>query len=175
MHPKHLWTVRLSIAMAMLLLAFIGIMATNILSTGAWVYWKAIVPIYGALALFLSWYVRRTTDVVKPITLWHELLHWIGLILAIFLVEIYVDCGLLSRTLASLFALTLISLTVFTIGIYIETTLILVGIILGIFAAVVALTIEYLYAFTIPILLVGASLISYVIWRSHKKNTQKPH
>lgn len=172
MHPKHPWKVRLGVAIAMLLLAFIGIMVTNILSTGGWAYWRTIVPLYAVLALFLSWYVRRTMDVVKPVTLWHEVLHWIGLILAIFLVEIYVHTGLLSRTLASLFALTLLSLTVFTIGVYIETTFILVGIILGMFAAIVALTIQYFYAFTIPILLIGISIISYIIWRSHKKITQ---
>lgn len=173
MHPKHPWEARLTVAAAMLILAFVGIIATNVISSGGWAYWRAVVPVYAALALWLSWYVRRNSDVVRPITIWHEVLHWIGLFLAIFLVEVYVQSGLLSRALASLFALTLLSLTVFTIGVYIEATFILIGIILGIFAAIVSVAIEYLYAFTIPILLIGLGIVGYMIWYSHKKMIQK--
>ncbi len=172
MHPKHPWGARLAVGIAMLLLAFLGIVVTNIVSSGGWAYWRAIVPVFAAIALWLSWYERRTQDAIKPITLWHELLHWIGLFLVIFLIEIYINTGLLSRTLASLFALTVLALTVFTIGVYIEPTFILIGIILGSFAAVVAVTIEYLYAFTIPALVIGIGIIGFMIWTSHKKITR---
>ncbi|MBX7067403.1 MAG: hypothetical protein K1X28_09245 [Parachlamydiales bacterium] len=172
MNPKHPWGVRLGVGVAMLVLAFIGIVVTNILATGGWAYWRAMVPIYAAMALWLSWYMRRTTDVVRPVTIWHELLHWVGLFFMIFLVEIYLHSGLLSRNQASLVALTLLSLTVFTIGVYIESTFILIGIVLGVFAAIVAVAIQYLYAFTIPALLIGIGIISYMIWFSHQKMTK---
>ncbi len=165
MQPKHPWGARLAVGTVMLLLAFFGIIVTNIATTGGWAYWRAIVPVYAAMALWLSWYERRTHDTIRPITLWHELLHWVGLFFAIFLVEIYLHSGLLSRSMASLFALTMLSLTVFTIGVYLETTFILIGIILGLFAAIVAVAIKYLYAFTIPALLIGIAAISYVIWQ----------
>lgn len=173
MHPKHPWGARLGVGIAMLVLAFLGIIITNVATTGGWAYWRAVVPIYAVMALWLSWYMRRTQEVVKPVTLWHELLHWVGLFFMIFLVEIYLHAGLLSRNLASLFTLTLLSLTVFTIGIYIESTFILIGIVLGIFAAIVAIAIEYLYAFTIPALLIGIGVISYIIWHSHQKITKE--
>jgi len=171
MKPKHPWWARLCVGIVMLVLAFIGIVVTDLHTSGGWEYWKWTVPIYAAMALWLSWYERRSRDTVSPITIWHELLHWFGLFAVILLIEVYVHMGLLSRSVASLFALTILSLTVFTIGIYIESTFILIGIVLGIFAAVVAIAIQYLYAFTIPALLIGIGVISYMIWQSHR---QKP-
>jgi hypothetical protein len=77
--------------------------------------------------------------------------------------------GVLSRSLAGLFALTLLSLAVFIAGIYIETTFLLVGIVLGVFAALVAITVKYLYAFSIPVLIIGISSIVYMMWHSRKR------
>ncbi len=169
MKPKHPWAARLTVGIAMLVLAFLGIVLTDLRTTGGWEYWKWTVPIYAIMALWLSWYERRTKDTVSPITIWHEVLHWFAFFSVIVLIEVYVHMGLLSRSLASLFALTLLSLTIFTIGIYVETTFILIGLVLGIFAAVVAIAIKFLYAFTIPALILGIVAISYMIWHSHQK------
>lgn len=168
--PKHPWWARLGVGIAMLIVAFIGVILTDLESSGAWDYWKWTVPVYALLALWLSWYIRRTKSTVSPITLWHELLHWVGLFAAVFLVSLFVEMGLLSRALAGLFVLTLLSLNVFTIGIYTESTFLLIGVVLGVFAALVAIAVKFLYAFTIPILLIGIGVLIYMIWHSNKKN-----
>lgn len=169
MEPKYPWWARLFVGVSMLLLAFIGIIVTDLRISGGWEYWKWTVPIYAALALWLSWYERRTKETLSPITLWHELLHWIGLFGAIVLVEVYVEMGLLSRSVASLVALNLLALTIFAAGVYIESTFLLIGVILGVFAAIVAVAIKFLYAFTIPILILGIGAMAFMIWRSNQK------
>jgi hypothetical protein len=168
MRPKHPWWARLAVGIVMLVLAFVGIVITDLHNSGGWEYWKWTVPVYAALALWLSWYERRTKDTVSPITIWHEVLHWFGLFAAIVLVEVFVHMGLLGRSVASLVALTMLSLTIFTIGIYIESTFILIGLVLGIFAAVVAIAIKFLYAFTIPALIIGIGAMAFMIWNSHR-------
>lgn len=169
MQPKHPWWARLFVAVAMLILAFVGIVVTDLIQTGGWEYWKWSIPVFALMALWLSWYERRSRTTVSPITLWHELLHWLSLFAVILLIEIYVEMGLMSRSVASLMALTVLSLTIFTIGIYLESTFILVGIILGIFAAVVAVAIKFLYAFTLPALIIGIGILWAMISRSRKK------
>jgi hypothetical protein len=159
------------VGLAMLILAFIGIIVTDIQTTGGWVYWKWTVPLYAIMALSLSWYERRRKETVSPITLWHEALHWASLFAVIVLIAIYVHMGLVGRSIASLFALTTLALTVFTIGIYVEPTFILIGIVLGAFAAIVALTIQFFYAFTIPVFILGIGIVSYMIWHSHKRQS----
>lgn len=169
--PKHPWWARLGVGIAMLVLAFVGVLLTDLESSGDWTYWKWAVPTFALLALWLSWYVRRTTEVLNPITLWHELLHWIGLFGAVILVSTFVDIGLLSRSLAGLFVLTLLALTVFTLGIYIDSTFLLIGVVLGAFAALVGITVQYLYAFTIPILVIGIGVLVFMIWRANSRKT----
>lgn len=171
MPPKYPWWARLFVGVTMLLLAFIGIIVTDLRISGGWEYWKWTVPIYAALALWLSWYERRTQETLSPITLWHELLHWLGLFGAIVLIEVYVQMGLLSRSVASLVALVLLALTIFAAGVYIESTFLLIGIILGIFAAIVAIAIKFLYAFTIPVLIIGIIAMVFMIWNSNRKPT----
>ena len=88
---KHPWAARLGVATSMLALAFLGVILTDIKSSGGWEYWKWTVPIYALLAIWLSWYIRRTKETVSPITLGHELLHWAGLLAAVYLVSVYVN------------------------------------------------------------------------------------
>ncbi len=171
--PRHPWEARLVVSLIMLVLAFIGLVITQVHSTGSFDYWKWVIPIYAFLALWLSWYVRKQMQVLKPVSLWHELLHWLGLIATVLLVSLFVNIGIISRFIAGLFDLTLLSLTLFIAGIYIEITFVFVGIILGVFAFLVAFVAQYLYAFLIPVLLAGALIILLTIWMSHKQFLSK--
>lgn len=166
----HPWKARIGVASLMLFLAFLGLVVTDVQSTGGWEYWKWMSPVYGLLALWLSWYLRRSKDCLSPITLGHELLHWLGLIGSIFVVSYFVHLGIMGRFTAGLFALTLLSQAVFLAGIYIETSFLFIGGVLALFAMGIALTLEYLYALALPVLLGAIALISWVIWRSHSKN-----
>lgn len=167
--PNHIWKARLGVGLTMLLLAFLGIAITDVHKTGGWDYWKWMVPVYAILALWLSWYVKRQAQTVSPITVWHELLHWSGLMLAVYISSFYVHLGTISRFNAGLFDLTLISLGVFLAGIYIEKTFLLIGIVLGLFAMVMAFFIQYLYAFIIPVVIGAAIIVGVMVWSSHKK------
>ena len=170
MPPKHPWGVRLTVAFIMLALAFLGMVVTDVKLTGGFDYWKWVIPVYAVLALWLSWYVRRRESALRPVTLGHELLHWIGLVAAVFLVSTFFRLGLISRFIAGLFDLTLLSLAVFLAGVYIETTFFFIGIALGLFAFVAAAFIETLYALIIPVLVATAITVAIAIWLSHRRH-----
>ena len=169
MESKHPWKARLVVGIVMLALAFLGMVLTNIKSTGNFDYWKWVIPVFAILAIWLSWYIKRSTEVISPITLGHEIVHWLGLIGAVFIVSFYEQVGIMSRFIAGLFNLTLLSLTVFIAGIYIESTFLVIGIILGIFAILAAFIVQYLFAFLIPIIIAGILLILLILWISHKR------
>lgn len=169
MENRHPWRARLIVGILMLFLAFLGVVSTDIFKSGGWDYWKWVVGIYALLALWLSWYIRRRQDVLSPITLGHELIHWIGVVAAVFMVSYFVSIGIVSRYVAGIFDLTLLSLGVFLAGIYIESTFILIGIVLGILALFSAFMAEYLYAIMVPILIGGAIVIGIMVWLSHQK------
>jgi hypothetical protein len=170
---KHPWKARLGVGVAMLLLAFLGMVVTDVRSEGGWGYWKWMGPVYALLALWLSWYVRKQQQTISPITLGHELLHWLGVNASIFMVSFFVHLGIISRFIAGIFDLTLLSLAIFLAGVYIEPTFLFVGIILGVFAILSAVVVQYLYAVIVPVILAGAIILGIMVWISHQKNRKQ--
>jgi hypothetical protein len=166
---KHPWKARLAVGMVMLLLAFLGMVVTDVRSGGGFDYWKWVVPIYAILALWLSWYIRKQQQVITPITLGHEVLHWLGVIAAVFVVSFFIHLGLISRFIAGIFDLTLLSLGIFIAGVYIESTFLFIGIALGLFSCLSAMVVQYLYAIMIPLLIGSAVVLAMIVWLSHRK------
>lgn len=175
MKPSHPWKARLIVGIIMLALAFFGMAITDIRRSGGWHYWEWIVLIYAILSLWLSWYIKRTTQVITPITLWHEILHWSGAIASIFLVSYLVHLGTTSRFVAGMFELIILALTLFFAGIYIESTFMIIALVLAIFAILTAVLAQYVYFFIIPIIVVAVVANVVMVWLSHRKfkNLQK--
>lgn len=169
--PHHPMLARGIIALLMIALAFLGIILTDILKTGAFGYWEWITPLYAVMALWLSWYERRNKEIVRPITLFHELLHWAGLIAAVILISIYVRIGILGRFEAGLFVLTALSLSVYLAGILIDPAFYVIGLLMGMMGLLIAFLNEYLYAISLPIIGAGAL---WVVWLIRSRKSPPP-
>ncbi|QVL57314.1 MAG: hypothetical protein KFB93_08015 [Simkaniaceae bacterium] len=162
----HHWKMRLMIAIIMLGLSFIGLVVSDIRQNGAWNYWRVMVPIFAILCLFLSWYLRKKQKIMSATTIWHELVQWFGLALAVYLVSIFVNIGLIGRFEAGLVVLTMLALNTFITGIYVESTFFVIGILLGLFAAAAALLAAYIYSIMLP-LTIGVAVL--LIWLTRKR------
>jgi hypothetical protein len=160
---------RLIVLSLMLIIAFTGLILTDVFKTGAFLYWQCSAVAYAALALFLSWYERRDASIFKPVTLLKEILHWLGLNASVYLISIYVDLGIASRFEAGLFVLNVLALAVYLAGIYIEVSFCFIGIVLGLFAWIVAFFEEYLYALSIPILLFSIGALFWYLFHHKRK------
>jgi uncharacterized membrane protein YfcA len=162
---------RIIAALVMIILGFIGVIITDIVKDGAWKYWQFLCIVYALISFLLSWHAKKKRWKTSTLTLWHELAHWIGLIGAIFIVSYFVEIGLVSRFIASLLALLLLTLATYLAGVYIETTLIFVGAILGIFALGIAFTAQYLYSILLPLTIAAVIILVAYIYHAHKKRT----
>ncbi len=162
---------RIIAALVLIILGFIGVIITDIVKDGAWKYWQFLCAVYALISLLLSWHFKRKKWKKSALTVWHELAHWAGLIGAIFVVSYFVEIGLVSRFIASLLALLLLTLATYLAGIYIEGTLIFVSIILGIFALGIAFSAQYLYSILLPLTIIAAILLVVYIYYTHKKRT----
>lgn len=160
---------RIIAALAMIILGFIGVIITDIVKNGAWTYWQLLCIVYALISLLLSWHVKRKGWKTSVLTIWHELAHWTGLIGSVFIVSYFVEIGLVSRFIASLLSLLLLTLATYLAGVYIETTLIFVGVILGIFALGIAFTTQYIYSILLPLIIVAAIILVVYIYHVHKK------
>ncbi len=163
----HPWRMRAIVALAMIILSFVGLVVSDVRREGAWNYWRIMVPVFALLCLFLSWYLRRRKHALTTATIWHELAQWLGLALAVYLVSVFVGVGLIGRFQAGLVILILLALTTFVTGIYIEPTFLVIGLLLGLFAAGAALLAAYLYTVMLPITLVVAAFLFWMVRRHH--------
>lgn len=162
----HHWKMRLMVAIIMLGLSFIGLVVSDIRQNGAWNYWRVMVPVFAFLCLFLSWYLRQMQKIMTVTTIWHELIQWFGLALAVYLVSIFVNIGLIGRFEAGLVVLTMLALNTFITGIYVEPTFFVIGILLGLFAAAAALLAAYIYSIMLP-LTIGVAVL--LVWLARKR------
>lgn len=175
---KYPWKIRFIASLLLLILGFLGLIITDIFRDGGWLYWRIITPVYALISLLMSWYLRKN-EKFSFSELWHELLHWFGLILAIYLLSKFVSIGVMGRFEAGLVALSMLALTTFLAGIYIEVTFIFIGLILGFFAYGIAFLDQYLYAIILPIVIVAAGVIFWLVYKkrptSHKSDSDKPN
>ncbi|MCH9614334.1 MAG: hypothetical protein SP1CHLAM54_17080 [Chlamydiia bacterium] len=164
----HPWKARLVVGIIMLLLAFVGLIITDVAKSAAWTYLWIISIVFAVLCLGLSWYLRHHDQKLGWSTIWHELFHWFGMIVAIFLVSRFVSIGIVGRFEAALMVMTLLSLTTFLAGVYVDLTFVLVGVVMGLFTFSSAYLAEYLYTIMLPVAVV-AVLVLFFILRYHRK------
>lgn len=171
---RHPWIARIAVALTMIVLSFIGLIITDIRQESGWLYWRFITPLLAVLALWLSWYLKKEKHPLYPLSLWHEILHWTGLLASVLLLSFFVHIGVMGRLEAALATLTLLSQAVFLAGIYIERTFLYIGIILGLFTLAVAFLEEYLYAIAIPIFVLAFLGAAWMIWHTKKQPPSSP-
>jgi hypothetical protein len=168
--PSHPWKVRFGVSMAMLILAVLGMVVTDLKIDGSWLYWRIMTPVYALLSIGLSLYMRRKKLRDEIFTIWHEILHWIGLVLAIYLVSTLVQIGFISRFQAGVEVLILLAMATFLAGIYIESTFLVTGITLGLLVIGVGYLDQYLYAILIPLILIA---LVALFWTARRKINKK--
>jgi len=166
------WKARLLVCLLMLALAFIGLVVMDLHPNGYWIYSRIMAGLYAILSLWLFWYLHRGQHKVHGSTIWHQMLHWLGLLLAVYLTSIFVSTGVMGSTQAGLVTLTLLSLTIFLAGVYTDTSFMLIGITLAVFAAGAAMIQAYLSALMIPVILVAA-LVIYIMLHREKRRSNK--
>lgn len=162
----HHWKMRLIITLVMLFFSFIGLIFSDIRQNGAWDYWRIMVPVFAALSIFLSWYLKKNKSALTKLSIWHELIHWSGLALAVYLISTFLHIGLTGRFEAGLVILVMLGLTTFLAGIYVEPTFCVIGLLLGVFAITAALLATYIYTVILPLTIAVAV---FLVWLARKR------
>jgi len=168
----HAWKARFIIGTIMLVLALLGMVLTDMKVGGGWFYWRIITPIYALLSLGLSLHLRHLQVRNTVAKIWHEILHWVGFLLSVYLVSALVKMGFISQFQAGVEVLVLVALATFLAGVYIEPTFLVIGIALGLLVAGVAFLDQYLYGILVPVVAIAVVML---FWLSRRKKTHLDH
>ncbi|HLD17266.1 MAG TPA: hypothetical protein VJB02_06115 [Coxiellaceae bacterium] len=162
------WKARFIVSVIMLGLALLGLVVTDFRPTGTWDYWRLMVPVYAILTISLSWYLRHKAHIpLRGKTIGQDVLQWVGLFTAVYLLSLLVDAGIMGRMPAGFVVLTMLALTLFWAGIYVDASFMLIGITLGFLVAAAGLVTAYLSVIMIPVVIVALIIILFIVRRTH--------
>ena len=163
------WKARLVVCGIMLVLAFISLILMDIHSNGYWLYCQGLSGIYAILSIWLFWYLNRGDRRAMRSTIWHQFFHWLGLFGALYLIDLFVQAGILQVFPAGVVTITMLALTMYMIGIYSDMTFVLLGITLAIFAGCLVYVQSYLSVIMIPVILIAGLIIFLMVYRDRRK------
>ena len=165
----HHWKIRMCIGFFMVCLAFIGLILTELHEDGAWHYWRGLCIVYAGLSIGMNCFTRSREGHRLSANIWHEILHWVGLFLAVIVVSIMVEIGMMGTFLSNILVLLLLAFCTYLAGVYTDITLLFVGLLIGLFAFGLSISSAYLYPVLIPI--TGLSLLFLYLYlkRQHRR------
>ena len=114
----------------LVLLAIGGIAIMDFTESWGFIYWIAMVPIFGALSVFMDWYAQQHAIEPRPLKIRAQLLHWMTTLLAVALVFLLDDAGSIDRTATGLVALLVLGMSTVLAGIHTEWRLSVLGVLL---------------------------------------------
>ena len=168
-HLKRRWRARLLVCAIMLLLAFITVGLVYFHSTNYWFYSKVLAGSYAVLSIWLFWYLNRGSGNFNGASVGHQIFHWLGLLVALYLVDLFVSSGVMNSLSAGVVTLTLLALTIYLIGVYSDITFIFIGIMLAVLAYCLTYVQAYLSIIMIPVIILAAVIIFFIVHLEGRK------
>ncbi len=162
---------RIIMGLFLLTLSIIGVGVTNYDRAGAFTYWLFMVPIFAIVCIVYAWRATKKDEGKITVGLIRRLLlHWVGLLFFVYIIWRQVaNVGLVGADEAGLFTLMLLALTTYLAGVHFDWMFMLIGAVLGVFAASAALLTQYLLIMMIPIAIIAALIIFFKFHRHEKK------
>lgn len=112
----------------MLSQALIGFVLFHLHKQSYWFYSQVMAACYALLAIWLHRYLNKTKELVSFSPLWHQILHWVGLIAIIHTVSLLMANGVFTSNQAGLISLLMLSLATFLSGVHTDPIFLLIGI-----------------------------------------------
>jgi len=143
----------------LILLSAVGIGVTDFSPKQGFWYWAAMVPVFGALSIFTALMRERPESATSTLVVRQQILHWLALLGAVYLVFLLVHAGRMNNEAAGLMVLIALALTAFLSGVYSDWRFCIVGAVLAGIAAGAAFVERVLWMLLIPgmvVLVLGA-------------------
>lgn len=155
------------VLIALVVLSAIGVAVSQVSPPKAFRYWLVMVPIFGGVSLFSSWSGARESGMTAWAVLRGQVLHWVGLAVAVCLIFLLEANGRLGEADAGIVTLLTLALATFLAGVHFDWRYCIVGGLLA--AAVVALAV--LSSFLWLIAAAALAFAIFLVVRATRANT----
>jgi hypothetical protein len=163
---KLQWIKKLSlyewVVIDLMILAVVGVAINHFAPAKSYSYWLVMVPVFGIACIVLEWSRARVRGKSGWAILHDQLLHWAGVLAAIYLIYLLRKTEQLSDTNSALVILLILALATYLAGIQLGWRLYIIGCFLG----AVFLLSTFLIDFMWVLIVAGLALIGgYIYWR----------
>lgn len=170
---RLLW-IETALFLVLIALSIVGVGVADFSAQRALGYWLAMVPIFAAVNVYGGWSRAKRLDQATGWIIGKQLLHWLALALAIYVVHLLQEqggTGRLNNETAGLVALLALALTTLLAGIHFDWRFAVLGIVLGILVFLAAILEAYLWL-AILIGLGGAALLLFLRHLEHRSRAR---
>lgn len=162
--PLHKsWKIATYVAIAMVLLALLGVSITTANPEFATTYWMILVPVYGFLCMWTAWRRSVASGAPDRPAVIRQIWHWVGVMFAMGLDFFIRRTGEESALGAGMTALLLLALGCYLAGVHLERLFVTVGLLLTLALFVVAKADQYMWL--VYVIGIGFILVLFTISR----------
>jgi hypothetical protein len=147
------------VGIAMLLLAFVGVGASDVSGAGSQVYWSLLAIGFGLASLAIDW-VHHDDEFHWARSSIRVVVHWIGVLAAIQLVYVFIASGRVANADVGLLNGTILALGTYLCGVHADWRLMVIGAALAFATASVAYLEQYLWVlFALAVLALAVTFL----------------
>jgi len=147
--------------LGLVLLAAIGVGVTTFSQQYGYHYWLSMAPIFAVVNLLTSWSRARAAGQNAGSILLAQALHWLGAVLAIYVIFLLFRMNWLSDQESGVLALLVLALSSFLSGVHTDWHFCIVGLVLGAIVAGAVFVQEFVWMLVVPL---GVALVVGLVW-----------
>lgn len=142
------------ILIGLVVLSAIGVAVNDASPQSAFRYWLWMAPTFGITSIAAAWWRAQRNNESVALAVQRQLLHWIGVIGAVYLIYLLQSTGRMENEAAGLAALIVIALASFLAGVHSDWRLLVLGAVLGLTVVGFAVLEQIIWIVVIPALLI---------------------
>ncbi|MGH7790341.1 MAG: hypothetical protein ACRERC_25960 [Candidatus Binatia bacterium] len=155
------------VLVVLVLLSGIGVAINDYNPASAFRYWLWMTPLFGIISIVAAWSRARRRDEAVSRVLQTQVMHWVGVVGAVYLVYLLQSTGRMENEAAGLAALIVLALASFLAGVHGDWRLSLVGVVLAVTVVGFAILEQIIWVVVIPVFVIGViALVVYMRTRA---------
>lgn len=161
---------RLIISLLILILALISLIILRINKNSFWTYTAILCLVVAILHIGLNVFLNFATPSENKPQLWRHVLYWVGVLAAVYIDELMLQHAAITSVEAGLFALLILALGLYFIGLLNDLPLVLVAITIALMVTGSIVIQAYVLLVIVPITIIMGILIVLLMRKNKDRN-----
>jgi len=135
-------------------LSGLGVAINDYSPQSAFRYWLWMAPTFGVISITAAWWRAHRRDESVSNAIWRQVMHWAGVVGAVYLIYLLQRTGRMTNEAAGLGALITVALSTFLAGAHSDWRLMVVGVVLGVTVVGFAILEQLIWIVVLPLLVI---------------------